>query len=89
MKYFGLPNQTVIDYKKQKKVFMFNENGEYETQDTKLIEWMKKNKNFIRCEETKKLPADGLYNCKKCDFSSPNKGDLLAHYRKEHPKAGD
>ena len=37
-------------------------------------------------KEAKKLPADGFYNCKKCDFKTENKGELLAHYRTEHPK---
>lgn len=36
--------------------------------------------------EEKKLPADGFYNCKKCDYKTDNKGELLAHYRTEHPK---
>lgn len=37
-------------------------------------------------EPKKKLPADGFYNCKKCDFKTENQGDLLVHYRTEHPK---
>ena len=37
-------------------------------------------------KEEKKLPADGFYNCKKCDFKTENQGDLLVHYRTEHPK---
>lgn len=36
--------------------------------------------------EEKKLPADGFYNCKKCDFKTENQGDLMVHYRKIHPK---
>jgi hypothetical protein len=56
MKYFGEPGLTIVDYKKCKKVFQFDENGEYETNDPKLIEWMKKNKNFIRCENN--VPGD-------------------------------
>jgi hypothetical protein len=80
MKYFGEPGMTIIDYKKLKKVFQFDEKGEFETNDPKLITWMKKNKNFIRCEET---PS---FKCKKCDFTTPNKGELLQHYKKEHPK---
>ena len=80
MKYFGESNQTVIDYKKLKKVFQFDENGEYETEDPKLIQWMKKKKNFIRCEETL------ILNCKKCDFTCSNKGELMQHYKREHPK---
>ena len=86
MKYFGTPGMAIIDYENLKTKFVMDENGEFETEDEKLIQWMKKNKNFIRCEESKKLPADGLYNCKKCSFASPNKGELMAHYRKEHPK---
>ena len=87
MKYFGESNQTVIDYKKLKKVFQFDKNGEYETQDPKLIDWMKKKKNFIRCEETKKkAPADGSIHCKKCDFTCSNKGEIMSHHKREHPK---
>ena len=88
MKYFGEPNLSVIDYKKLKKVFQFDENGEYETEDPKLIEWMKKKKNFIRCEETQEnnTAEIKLKHCKKCDFTCSNKGELLSHYR-EHKKA--
>ena len=83
MKYFGEPGLTVVDYKKLKKVFVFNENGEYETDDPKLIDWMKKKKNFIRCEET---PIETIMQCKKCDFTCSNKGELMQHYKREHPK---
>ena len=79
MKYFGEPGLTVIDYKKLKKAFQFDENGEFETNDPKLIAWMKKNKNFIPCEDKK-------YKCKKCVFTTTNMGELLQHYKKEHPK---
>jgi hypothetical protein len=87
MKYIYQPHCHIINYETGKEAFCFDENGEFETDDPKLIAWMKKKKNFIRCEEIK-LPADGLYNCKKCDFASTNKGELMAHYRKEHPKGG-
>ena len=83
MKYFGESNQTVIDYKKLKKVFQFDKNGEYETQDPKLIDWMKKKKNFIRCEET---AIETIMQCKKCDFTCSNKGELMSHYKREHKK---
>ena len=117
MKYFGQPGMSVIDYEKLKTVFRFDENGEYETRDEKLIKWMKKNKNFIRCEDTGPTgdtgPAeptepteptgptgdteptgDGKpasvpkFRCKKCGFETDNRGALLAHYRKAHPKEG-
>jgi hypothetical protein len=90
MKYFGQPNLTIVDYKKVKKVFVFDENGEYETDDLKIIEFMKKKKNFIKCEETTTTPPKGeeikLKHCKKCDFACENQGELLAHYRGFHPK---
>ncbi len=57
MKYFGEPLQFVIDYKRLKHVFRFDENGEFETTDQMLINWMKKNKSFIRCEESATAPA--------------------------------
>ena len=84
MRYYGTPGLSVIDYKKLKKVFQFDENGEYETQDPKLIEWMKKKKNFIRCEE---IAVETILNCKKCKFTTNNRGELLQHYKREHKKA--
>lgn len=86
MKYFGQPNLHVIDYERCKEVFCFNSNGEFETQDPKLIDWIKKNKNFIRCEDN---ATSEEIHCKKCDFKCSNKGELMAHYRKVHPKGGD
>jgi hypothetical protein len=85
MKYFGQPQCHIIDYEKGKEVFCFNENGEYETEDEKLIQWMKKNKNFIRHEETK-VTTDDLIKCKKCEFTCSNKGELMQHYKHVHPK---
>jgi len=87
MKYFGQPNLTVIDYEKFKKVFVFSENGEYETEDEKLIKWMKKYKNFIKCEETEKSVATiKSIKCTKCKFTCENKGLLMQHYKHVHPK---
>ena len=54
MKYTYLPNCHIIDYEKQKLMFVLDANGEYETEDPKMIEWMAKNKNFIRREESTK-----------------------------------
>ena len=79
MKYIGEPHCTVIDYYNNKKVFQFDEKGEFITEDEKLIKWMKENKNFIKCE-------NDSYKCKKCDFETDNMGLLLSHYRTDHPK---
>lgn len=86
MKYFGEPLSFVVDYEKLKHVFQFDKNGTYETDDEKLIQWMKKRKPHIKAEEN---AASDIIKCKKCNFTADNKGNLMAHYRKEHPKAGD
>ena len=53
MRYFGQPHLHIIDYDRQcKLMFVFDENGIYETQDEQMIQWIAKNKNFIRHEES-------------------------------------
>lgn len=89
MKYKYKPNCSIIDYKRVKKMFEFDENGEFETNDPKLIKWIKENKNFLKpvtqtTEQPK--PEEKIYQCKKCDFTTTNMGELLAHYRNDHPK---
>ncbi len=85
MKFYGEPNLSVFSSKRKgnkmikKLLFKFNENGEYETDDIKLIEKLKLHFKY----------EDTIYRCKKCDYQTTNKGDLMAHYRKEHPKGGD
>ncbi len=92
MKFQYRPNTCVIDYEKLVKICMFDENGFYETDNPKKIEWLRKHAKGVKVveeseeKEPKNLPADGFYNCKKCDFKTDNNGTLMAHYRKEHPK---
>ena len=40
----------------------------------------------ISHEETEIKGEITLRHCKKCDFTCDNQGELLAHYRAEHPK---
>lgn len=87
MKYFGEPYSHIIDYDRGKEVFCFDENGEHETNDLKLIDWMKKNKNFIWCAETKKTAKSDKIQCNICSTEFDNKGKLLAHMKK-HKKEG-
>jgi rubrerythrin len=86
MKFYGPPNM-LVKAKKRKKlstefemkpIFRFNENGEYETSDEKLIQKLKKK---FKHEETKK------YTCKQCGDEFENKGLYLAHM-KGHKKEG-
>jgi len=104
MKFTYLPNVTVMDFLKGKKIFQFDNKGEFVTEDEKIIEWTKKNKSFIKCEdnviedieeleEVKEIEIKEvetiettIYNCKKCEFETDNKGLLMAHYRSEHKK---
>ena len=85
MKFFGTPGMLVkerirkpfsMEYR-EKPRFHFDENGEYETTDEKLIEKLKR-----------KFKHDEPKHCKKCDFTCNNQGELLAHYREIHPKEG-
>lgn len=85
MKYRYTPNCAIVDYENMKKMFVFDENGEFETEDKKLIEWIKKNKGFLKPFE-EQAEETALMECKKCPFETDNKGELMAHYRKEHPK---
>jgi len=48
MKYIDEPNLTIIDYENNLKVFQFDSKGEYETTDNKIIEFMAKNKPWIK-----------------------------------------
>lgn len=81
MKFYGEPNTLVKTRKRKqfstevtmKPLFRFDENGEYETTDERLIQKLKKK---FKYEEEK------TYKCKKCEYETTNKGELLAHYRK-------
>ena len=109
MKFYGTPNMGVYErknrkdvgkIKRQKLVFRFDSNGEFITDDEKLIPRLVKK---FRCEETNTtLPAkpieaeeveirteNTLRHCKKCDFVCATQGELLKHYRENHPKGGD
>ncbi len=91
MKFYGPPNMLLrVRNMKPIRAIRFDLNGEYETENPRLIARLK---TRFKCEEPtekpkqqKKLPADGFYNCKKCDFKTENQGDLLVHYRTNHPK---
>ena len=80
MKFYGTPNSLVKERRKKpfskevKKIplFRFDKNGEYTTSDGKLIQKLKKK---FKYEEEK------TYKCKKCEYETTNKGELLAHYR--------
>lgn len=87
-----------------KKGFYFDAKGEYETDNHRLIRLLKakfkeevteepqepqepqEEISFKDIEEPKEEVK--VYKCKKCDFETDNKGELLAHYRHSHAKEG-
>lgn len=95
MKFYGPPNMLLrVRNMKPIRAIRFDANGEFETENPRLIARLKtrfkyeevKEETQKELGEEKKLPADGFYNCKKCDFKTTNKGELLAHYRTAHKK---
>jgi hypothetical protein len=93
MKFQGKPNLTIVDYKRLVAICTFDENGFFETDDPNKIKYLTTKTTSAKVveeqpkvtpKEEKKLPT--VYNCKKCDFKTENQGDLLVHYRTNHPK---
>ncbi len=86
MKFFSDPNHVIIERTKNNVTGIisnrvkckFDDNGELETQDIKLIEKLKQHFKFESTEST-------IKKCKKCNFETDNNGSLMAHYR-EHKK---
>lgn len=80
MIFLGEPNLTVriIKARRQEpKVFKFDNEGKFETENPLLINRLKLTFKF---EEIKRI------HCKKCDFECNTKGELTAHCQTEHPK---
>ncbi len=95
MKFQYRPNTSIIDYNKLVKICTFDENGFYETDNPKIIKYLTKKARAVKVVEPVKKPTEEpvkkpteekVYKCKKCKFTTPNMGELLAHYRTEHPK---
>jgi len=90
------PNCAIIDYDKMVRICTFDENGFFETDNPKLIKRLQKSRKIkqvleekpqeVLKEVPKKEPEEKVYKCKKCKFTTTNMGELLAHYRIDHPK---
>jgi hypothetical protein len=77
MRYRWAPNVVIVDYETMREKFRFDQNGWFETKDQKLIDWIRKHKNFLKPEEEPK----NVYVCKACGFETDNRGKYLAHCR--------
>lgn len=81
MIFYGEPNMLVRISKQSPRNlrhFRFDNEGKYETDNPRLIRLLKR-----RFEYDEEKP---LKQCKKCDFTCDNQGELLQHYKNVHPK---
>lgn len=89
MKFKGTPNLYVRIANKRlhratgKKGFSFNENGIYETDNETMIKVLTQHFEIENSAPSEKIKQ---FKCKQCGLEANNKGLLLAHIRKIHPK---
>lgn len=105
MKFTGTPNVLIrmvykIGMERRTKIIgRFDKDGIFETEDTRIINRMKKYfdnvKDIAQCPDKKEvnaqhitpvIPEKIVRHCKKCSYTTTNQGDLMKHYREEHPK---
>lgn len=80
---FSLPLQRALG----KKGFYFDAEGRFETEIPVLVKALSRQFEIDSDEiENKVVSTEAIRRCKKCDFTCDNQGELLAHYRKNHPK---
>lgn len=83
-KIFGTPNTVLIDMYSKYAPVQFDKNGEVIVKNNPFTQRIIKKYKY---EEITEAPKGGKsYQCKKCDFTTGNKGELMTHYRTEHPK---
>jgi hypothetical protein len=90
MKFNGTPNQLIkMVYRigiarKTKSIGRFDKDGIFETEDANIIKRMTKHftEQVFHIIEDKEI----IRHCKKCSFTCTNQGELMKHYREEHPK---
>lgn len=82
---FSLPLQRAFN---GKKGFYFDSNGIFETDIPVLAKALSRQFEIDNPDEieNKVESTEAIRRCKKCDFTCDNQGELLAHYRKNHPK---
>lgn len=98
MRFYGPPGMLVrINRKNLRpnsiKMFRFNADGIYETDNPRLINILKRKFKYDEEENQAAVAVTGTetdngsskqYKCKKCDYVTDNMGDLLVHYRYTH-----
>jgi len=101
MKFKAEPNLYVkLNNKYVKRVtglkgFYFDSEGIYETENETMIKVLSQNFEIVEVKEKINLEKSvkvsqgeeiKLKHCKKCEFTCTNQGELLKHYKVEHPK---
>ena len=101
MKVKGKPNEVIhvthpvrMNQKNKRTTVVFDSNGEAEVFSeyvyNRLVAYLEKRgevpvmENIPEKEEPKEDP--NTYQCKKCDYVTTSKTELMAHYRNTHPK---
>jgi hypothetical protein len=68
----------------------FNGDGYFETDNPLLIKILPSASGVEVVQEentaVEEVKGETIKKCKKCDYTTTNQGELLAHYRKEHSK---
>lgn len=83
-------------YRRKRLLFRFDNNGEFITEDAELIKKLERkfrhdeaSVNEEMVEYLEVTPTESkLRHCRKCDFACETQGELLRHYREQHPKGG-
>lgn len=89
MKFKGTPNLLVRLMRPIGNIrhIRFDAQGFYETENERLIKRLQHKFEMVT-EETKEAAKeeDKVFACKKCTFTTPDRVELMTHYRKVHPK---
>lgn len=67
---------VLVDRKTKKKLGQFHD-GVLITDNPKVI---------AKLAGRFKVEENAEYRCKKCDYHTQNQGQLMVHYRRQHPK---
>jgi hypothetical protein len=98
-KFLGTPFQAITSRVTGRVIFTFDRNGSYLTDDPIVIELARGHFRHqaltvtVVPEEAETSEPDDIsdgeakFHCKKCDYTTNNHGELLAHYR-WHSKEG-
>jgi hypothetical protein len=92
LKIFGPPNMVVIDRDRRYAPIHFDANGEAVVPDTpftrRVMSYYPQKSEAKTPDSVPETAQEPVYRCKKCDYTTANKGELMAHYR-AHKAKGD